>query len=109
MVLLGTQALFGFQLFAVFNERFKEFGKDEQLNHFSATVLVRIVIARIMTPTAFHRLAEQTTISKFFVWLASWLITAGPQHLPPPGRDARTIHHHRMNNSKQYPRPLPQK
>jgi Family of unknown function (DUF6328) len=27
-----------------------------------------------MTPAAYHRLAEQTTISKFFVWLASWLI-----------------------------------
>jgi len=29
-----------------------------------------------MTPAAYHRLAEQTTISKFFVWLASWLIAA---------------------------------
>jgi hypothetical protein len=76
MVLPGIQALFGFQLIAVFNERFKELTEDERLIHFSATVLVTIAIALIMTPAAYHRLAEQTTISKFFVWLASWLIAA---------------------------------
>jgi hypothetical protein len=62
MVLPGIQALFGFQLIAVFNERFKELTEDEQLIHFSA-VLVTIAIALIMTPAAYHRLAEQTTIS----------------------------------------------
>jgi len=76
MVLPGIQALFGFQLIAVFNERFKELTEDEQLIHFSATVLITIAIALIMTPAAYHRLAEQTTISKFFVLLASWLIAA---------------------------------
>ena len=76
MVLPGIQALFGFQLIAVFSERFKELTEDERLIHFSATVLVTIAIALIMTPAAYHRLAEQTTISKFFVWLASWLIAA---------------------------------
>jgi hypothetical protein len=62
MVLPGIQALFGFQLIAVFNERFKELAEDEQLIHFSATVLVTIAIGLIMTPAAYHRLAEQTTI-----------------------------------------------
>ena len=76
MVLPGMQALFGFQLIAVFNERFKELTENERLIHFSATVLVTIAIALIMTPAAYHRLAEQTTISKFFVWLTSWLIAA---------------------------------
>ena len=51
MVLLpGIQALFGFQLIAVFIERFKELTEDEQLIHFSATVLVTIAIVLIMTP-----------------------------------------------------------
>ena len=76
MVLPGMQALFGFQLIAVFNERFKELTENERLIHFSATVLVTIAIALIMTPAAYHRLAEQTTISKFFVWLTSWLVAA---------------------------------
>src|SRR3984893_3524066 len=76
MVLPGIQALFGFQLIAVFNERFKELTGDERLIHFSATLLVAIAIALIMTPAAYHRLAEQTTIYKFFVLLASWLIAS---------------------------------
>ena len=76
MVLPGIQALFGFQLIAVFNERFKELAKDEQL-HFSATVLVTIAIALIMTSAACHRFAEQTTISKFFVWLVAPRSEAG--------------------------------
>jgi hypothetical protein len=72
IVLPGIQALFGFQLIAVFNQRFKELTEDERLIHFSATLLVTIAIALIMTPAAYHRLAEQSTISKFFVWLTSW-------------------------------------
>lgn len=85
MVLPGIQALFGFQLIAAFNERFKELTKDEQLIHFGTTVLVTIAIVLIMTPAACHRLAEQTTISKFFVWLASWLPAR-------PSRDYRSLH-----------------
>jgi Family of unknown function (DUF6328) len=77
MVLPGIQALFGFQLIAVFNERFKELTKDEQLIHFSATVLVTIAIAPIMASAACHRFAEQTTISKFFVWLVAPRSEAG--------------------------------
>jgi len=70
MVLPGMQALFGFQLIAVFNERFKKLTENERFIHFSATVLVTIAIALIMTPAAY------ATISKFFVWLTSWLIAA---------------------------------
>ena len=58
MVLPGMQALFGFQLIAVFNERFKELTENERFIHFNATVLVTIAIALIMTPAAYHRLAE---------------------------------------------------
>jgi Family of unknown function (DUF6328) len=59
-----------------YSTSFKELTEGERLIHFSATVLVTIAIALIMTLAAYHRLAEQTTISKFFVWLASWLIAA---------------------------------
>jgi hypothetical protein len=60
MVLPGIQALFGFQLIAVFNERFKELTENERLIHFSATVLVTIAIALIMTPAAYlHLLHKQ--------------------------------------------------
>ncbi len=48
MVLPGIQALFGFQLIAVFNERFKELAEDARLIHFSATVLIAVAIALII-------------------------------------------------------------
>jgi uncharacterized membrane protein len=75
VVLPGIQALFGFQLIAAFNERFRQLSEGEQLIHFTAIMLVAIAIALIMTP-AYHRLAEQATVSMFFVRLASWLIAA---------------------------------
>ena len=76
VVLPGIQALFGFQLIAVFNERFRQLSEGEQLIHFTAIMLVAIAIAVIMTIAAYHRLAEQATVSIFFVRLASWLIAA---------------------------------
>jgi Family of unknown function (DUF6328) len=74
MVLPGIQALFGFQLIAVFNERFYSLPSFEQALHYVALVLVGVAIAVIMTPAAYHRMVEQTTVSEFFVRLASWLI-----------------------------------
>jgi len=74
MVLPGIQALFGFQLIAVFNQHFSSLPILEQYLHYGAIVLIAMSIAIIMTPAAYHRLAEQTTISAFFVSFASWLI-----------------------------------
>jgi len=74
MVLPGIQALFGFQLIAAFNERFRELEPRQQALHFVALVLVALAIAIIMTPAAYHRLAERGSISGFFVRLASGLI-----------------------------------
>src|SRR3954469_12589624 len=74
MVLPGIQALFGFQLIAVFNNAFQNLTGSEQVFHYIALVLVAVAVAIIMTPAAYHRLAEQGTISEFFVKLASVLI-----------------------------------
>ena len=76
MVLPGIQALFGFQLIAVFNERFQSLAAFERDVHFAALVLVGIAIAVIMTPAAYHRMVEQRTVSDFFIRMASWLIAA---------------------------------
>jgi hypothetical protein len=38
--------------------------------------MVGVAVAIIMTPAAYHRIAEQTTVSGFFIKLASWLIAA---------------------------------
>jgi Family of unknown function (DUF6328) len=75
MVLPGIQALFGFQLIAVFNQNFGEsLSRGEQKLHFVAIVLVVISIALVMAPAAIHRLRDPFTISNNFVSLASRLL-----------------------------------
>jgi hypothetical protein len=70
----GIQALFGFQLVAAFSERFRQLGPIEQGLHFLALSLVALSVALIMTPAAYHRIAEPGSVSSFFVRLVSWLI-----------------------------------
>jgi hypothetical protein len=74
MVLPGIQALFGFQLIAVFNNRFTFLTPGEQGVHYAAILLTAIAIALIMTPAAYHRQAERGLASPFFVQMASFLI-----------------------------------
>jgi phage shock protein PspC (stress-responsive transcriptional regulator) len=78
MVLPGIQALFGFQLIAVFNQGFGEkLGHGEQLVHLAATLLSALAMALVMAPAALHRMAEPKQVSERFVWLASILVLAG--------------------------------
>ncbi len=75
MVLPGIQALFGFQLIAVFNQRFAEvLPETARVLHLVALMLVAVAIALIMAPAAYHRQAERGTVSKFFAHYASRLI-----------------------------------
>jgi hypothetical protein len=56
MVLPGVQALFGFQLIAVFSQRFETaLNEPEQWLHLAALMLVAVAIALVMTPAAYHR------------------------------------------------------
>src|SRR4051812_21641792 len=51
MVLPGVQALFGFQLIAVFNQGFDEkLSSGQQQLHFAALFLVAVSTALLMTP-----------------------------------------------------------
>jgi hypothetical protein len=74
MVLPGMQALFGFQLIAVFNQGFRELGTLPKYAHLAALLLVTVGIALIMAPAIFHRIAERGRISRRFIQLASQLI-----------------------------------
>jgi hypothetical protein len=76
MVLPGIQALFGFQLIAVFNNAFGKLTGPEQVLHYIAVLMVAISIALIMTPAAYHRQVEQESASPYFVKLASFLVAA---------------------------------
>lgn len=76
MILPGIQALFGFQLIAVFNERFAMvLPRVGQLMHLASLILIAIAIALIMAPAAYHRQAERGTVSQRFSNYASRLIT----------------------------------
>ena len=78
MVLPGIQALFGFQLIAVFNQGFGEkLSHAQQLLHLVAIVLTTLAMALVMTPAALHRQAEPTAVSERFLWLASNVVLAG--------------------------------
>src|SRR2546421_3694671 len=78
MVLPGIQALFGFQLIAVFNQGFGEKLSDAgQLVHLAAIILTTLSMALVMTPAALHRQAEPKEVSERFLWLASNMVLAG--------------------------------
>lgn len=71
MILPGIQALFGFQLVAVFNRRFAEtLSSGEQSIHLAALVLVALSVILILAPAAYHRQANHH-ISEHFVELSS--------------------------------------
>jgi hypothetical protein len=72
MVIPGVQALFGFQLIAVFNQPFFEIlDPEEQKLHLLALGLVALAIALLMSPAAYHRLVEPDRISRAFVTYAT--------------------------------------
>jgi predicted lysophospholipase L1 biosynthesis ABC-type transport system permease subunit len=78
MVLPGIQALFGFQLIAVFNEGFAEkLAQGQQVLHLVAIVLTTLAMALVMSPAALHRQAEPKEVSERFLWMASNMVLAG--------------------------------
>ncbi len=76
MVLPGVQAIMGFQLIAVFNNRFAELARPEQLLHLGAFFLMTVAMGLIMAPAAYHRQVERGCVTRRFVDLASRLLTA---------------------------------
>ena len=77
MILPGIQALFGFQLVAVFNDRFAEiFDERGQLLHLAALVLVAMACALAMTPAALHRQTHRMKVSKQLLAQSSFFIGA---------------------------------
>lgn len=77
MVLPGVQALFGFQLIAVFNAGFgdKLSGAEQRL-HLLALALVAMAGALIMAPAALHRLSGPRFASEQFLRVASRFLLA---------------------------------
>src|SRR4029453_7357688 len=75
MVLPGIQALFGFQLIAVFNSSFEQkLSANEQRLHLLAIALVAIAVAIIMTPAALHRQKRPYEVTDTFVRVSSRIL-----------------------------------
>ncbi len=78
MVLPGIQALFGFQMVAVFNQRFAEsLAPWEQQLHMLAIGLVMVSIGLVMAPAAFHRQTGPMKVSSSFIRLATAMLLIG--------------------------------
>jgi hypothetical protein len=75
MLLPGVQTILGFQLMAVFNQRFEQFTHGEQVLHFAAFLLVALTMGLLMAPAAFHRQAEPRMVTSRYVRLSSVLLT----------------------------------
>ena len=75
MLLPGVQTILGFQLMAVFNQRFEQFTRGEQILHFAAFLLVALTMGLLMAPAAYHRQAEPRMVTQRFVALSSLLLT----------------------------------
>ena len=74
-VLPGIQALFGFQLIAVFNETFDEkLSTFQQDLHLAAIGLAALAIALIMTPAAYHRQKDPFAITDTFMHISGRLL-----------------------------------
>jgi Family of unknown function (DUF6328) len=75
MVLPGIQALFGFQLIAVFNTGFAEkLSLGEQRLHLLAIALVAVAVALVMTPAAYHRLTGPREVTDKFIRISTRLL-----------------------------------
>ena len=75
MVLPGIQALFGFQLIAVFSDGFDhKLSPGERKLHFLALFLVALAAALVMAPAAIHRQSQLREVSERFIWLSSLLL-----------------------------------
>ena len=77
VVLPGVQALFGFQLIAVFNFAFAErLSQPEQDIHLVSLALVAIAGALVMTPAAYHRQVCPNHVSTQLLRLGSRFLLA---------------------------------
>jgi len=75
MLLPGIQALFGFQLIAVFNTVFDEkLTSLEQRLHLLAIGFIGITIVLITTPAAYHRQTRPQAITQRFIKISTRLM-----------------------------------
>jgi hypothetical protein len=76
MVLPGTQALLGFQIVIFLVQDFDRLPREIQWTHFGSLVAVTISAVLLITPAAYHRIAEHGEDSEQFHNFASRVMLA---------------------------------
>lgn len=77
MVLPGVQALFGFQLIAVFNERFGHLAHGDKEVHLVAIFFTVASVGLLMGPAAYHRLTSPESMPPELCTIGTRLVCAG--------------------------------
>lgn len=75
MVLPGIQALFGFQLIAIFNQRFEKLSITQQREHLAALFFSAISVLFVLAPAAYHRIAEPREVSEYLCRFGSFCLS----------------------------------
>ncbi len=77
MVLPGVQALFGFQLIAVFNENFNTLTSIDKSVHLTAIFFTVASIGLLMGPAAYHRLTSPDGVPPEMCTIGTRLVCVG--------------------------------
>lgn len=77
MVLPGIQALFGFQLIAVFNQNFNALTYVDKIVHLTAIFFTVAAIGLLMGPAAYHRLTSPTSMPPEMCTVGTRLVCSG--------------------------------
>lgn len=77
MILPGIQALFGFQLIAVFNERFNQLAIFDKEVHLAAIFFTVTSVGLLMGPAAYHRLTSPHSMPPALCSIGTRLVCTG--------------------------------
>jgi multisubunit Na+/H+ antiporter MnhG subunit len=77
MVLPGIQALFGFQLIAVFNDRFSQLTPDDKIVHLAAIFFTVAAVGFLMGPASYHRLTTPNSMPPELCTIGTRLVCVG--------------------------------
>jgi hypothetical protein len=74
IVLPGAQAMLGFQFITFFEKSFEELPTCVKATHLICTSLIALTVIMLITPAAFHRMADGGEESERLVHVAGWCV-----------------------------------
>lgn len=77
LVLPGIQTLLGFQMIAVFNEKFAHIPQIDQTLHLAAMFCTVNAVCFLLTPAALHRQSAPSIITMGLARMSNWFVVMG--------------------------------